>query len=206
VLDDPETLAKLKTDARRQLRSRFRRLRAAFPTQALAERSRRIADLIQGLEAFRAARSVGLFWPITAEADLRALDTRARADGKRVYYPVMDASEDGGVRTGFAETRDPAELAERGRKFAEPPPEAARARRGDIDLIIVPALAVTDAGHRLGYGVGFYDATLPDFCPPATSLVVGFEFQLLAELPLFEHDVACDLVVTDARVITVRRP
>jgi 5-formyltetrahydrofolate cyclo-ligase len=205
MLDDPETLAKLKTDARRQLRSRFRRLRAAFPSQALAERSRRVAELIEGLEVFRAARSVALFWPIAAETDLRVLDARARAENKRVYYPVMDPADGGGVRTGFAETRDSAELAERGRKFAEPPPEAPRARRGEIDLVVVPALAVTDGGHRLGYGVGFYDATLPDFCPPAKSLAVAFEFQLLAELPLFDHDIACDLVVTDARVINVRR-
>jgi 5-formyltetrahydrofolate cyclo-ligase len=117
----------------------------------------------------------------------------------------MDPTSEGGVRTGFAETRDPAELAERGRKFLEPPPDAPRAARGELDLVMVPALAVTDGGHRLGYGVGFYDATLPDFCPPARSLLVAFEFQLLAELPVFEHDVACDLVVTDGRTIDARK-
>ncbi len=66
---------------------------------------------------------------------------------------------------------------------------------------MVPALAVTDTDHRLGYGRGFYDVTLPDFCPPALSVVVAFDFQLLAELPVLEHDVACEVVVTDARVI-----
>jgi 5-formyltetrahydrofolate cyclo-ligase len=69
----------------------------------------------------------------------------------------------------------------------------------------VPALAVSSAGHRLGYGVGFDDATLPDFCPPAASLIVAFDFQLLAELPTLDHDFACDLVVTDARTLAVSR-
>jgi 5-formyltetrahydrofolate cyclo-ligase len=206
VLDDPETLAKLKLDARRQLRARYRRLRAAFPSQALGERSQRIVETIAGHDVFRSAQSVGLFWPISAEVDLRALDQRARAESKRVFYPVMDARDGGGFRTGFAEARAPGELVERGRKFAEPPPEAPRAARGDIDLIVVPALAVSDSGHRLGYGVGFYDATLPDFSPPARSLIVAFDFQLLAELPVLDHDVACDLVVTDARVIRTRPP
>jgi 5-formyltetrahydrofolate cyclo-ligase len=38
---------------------------------------------------------------------------------------------------------------------------------------------------------------LPRFSPPATSIVVAFDFQLVVELPVEAHDVACDLVVTD---------
>jgi 5-formyltetrahydrofolate cyclo-ligase len=201
VLDDGEALEKLKIDARRALRDRYRKLRAAFPSAALAERSQRVVTAVRGLDAFEAAASVGLFWPISAEVDLRGLDAEARARNKSVFYPVMDPKPDGGFSTGFARVHDPSELVERGRRFPEPAPEAPRAERGEIELIVVPALAVTDTGHRLGYGRGFYDVTLPDFCPPALSVVVAFDFQLLAELPVLEHDVACDMVVTDARVI-----
>lgn len=200
MLDDAEALAKLKIDARRALRERYKKLRSAFPAAALAERSQRVVDAITRLEAFQNASSLGLFWPISAEVDLRRLDTEARARDRRVYYPVMDPKP-GGFSTGFALVRDPAELVERGRRFPEPAPEAARAARGDIELIVVPALAVTDTGHRLGYGRGFYDVTLPDFCPPALTVVVAFDFQLLAELPVLDHDVPCDVVVTDSRVI-----
>ena len=200
MLDDAEALANLKLDARRALRERYKKLRAAFPAAALAERSQRVVNALRGLEAFRAASSVGLFWPISAEVDLRSLDDEARAQNKRVFYPVMDPTPSG-FSTGFALVRDPAELAERGRRFPEPALEAPRAARGEIELIVVPALAVTDTGHRLGYGRGFYDVTLPDFRPPALAAVVAFDFQLLAELPVLEHDVACDVVVTDSRVI-----
>jgi 5-formyltetrahydrofolate cyclo-ligase len=64
----------------------------------------------------------------------------------------------------------------------------------------VPALAATPDGHRLGYGKGFYDATLPDVCPPALAIAVVYSFQLLAELPVESHDHRCDLVATDAQV------
>jgi 5-formyltetrahydrofolate cyclo-ligase len=47
--------------------------------------------------------------------------------------------------------------------------------------------------------MGFYDATLPDVSPPATSVIVIYDFQLLGELPELEHDVACSCVVTDRR-------
>ena len=89
----------------------------------------------------------------------------------------------------------------RGQKFAEPPRDAKVASRGDVDVVLVPALAVSPEGHRLGQGVGFYDATLPDLAPPALTIIVGFSFQLLAELPLEPHDFECDAVVTDREII-----
>jgi 5-formyltetrahydrofolate cyclo-ligase len=70
-------------------------------------------------------------------------------------------------------------------------------------LVVVPALAVAATGHRLGYGGGFYDAMLPDFCPPAIAVVVAFDFQLVAELPAEPHDVQCGVIVTDARTLRV---
>ncbi|MGC4094255.1 MAG: 5-formyltetrahydrofolate cyclo-ligase [Polyangiaceae bacterium] len=59
-------------------------------------------------------------------------------------------------------------------------------------------------GQRLGYGAGFYDVTLPDFVPPAQSLIVAYDFQLLSEIPSLPHDVPGQFVVTDARLLEVR--
>ncbi len=203
---DPEARAVLVQQAKRELRRHQRALRQALPAASVQARSARVCERLLGLDEYRSARSIALFWPIVErnEVDLRALDQRARADGKRVYYPFMDASERG-YRTGFRETPDPGLLTERGRGFAEPPLDAAEAARGDIDLVVVPALAVALSGHRLGYGAGFYDATLPDVCPPALSVVVAFSFQLLAELPIQANDFACDFVVTDERSSAAER-
>lgn len=194
-------LAALRDAARKQIRARQRAIRAALSQEVLGARSARIVERVAELEEYVAARSVGLFWPLAREVDLRELDRRARAAGKRTFYPVMDGRDGGGYVTGFAEVKDVSELAPRTQRFSEPPPEARRATRGDIDLVVVPALAVSATGHRLGYGVGFYDITLPDFCPPALSVVVAYDFQLLAELPSLEHDVPGTYVVTDARTL-----
>ncbi len=111
--------------------------------------------------------------------------------------------KEGGFSTGFRQVASVTELAERGQRFFEPPPEAPAAARGEIDLLVVPALAASADGHRLGYGSGFYDATLPDFCPPASAVVVVFHFQLLGELPVTDNDVASNVVVTDRRVLEI---
>lgn len=201
---DPEEMRALRERAKRQLRRRLRAVRLAVPAAARAERSGAIADRIERLDVFTQARSVGLFCPMDdkGEVDLRALDATARTAHKFVYYPFMEPHGEA-FRTGFRRVDAVGDLAERGRGFAEPPLAAAEAARGDIDLIVVPALGVTESGQRLGYGAGFYDATLPDLRPPACALVVAFDFELLAELPSDEHDVACDLVVTDRRTIHV---
>jgi 5-formyltetrahydrofolate cyclo-ligase len=152
----------------------------------------------------KSAQGVALFWPIVerGEVDLRALDFVLRARGVRVYYPVMEPSARG-FSTGFRLSEDVAELDERGGTFAAPPPSAPMAARGDIDVVIVPALAADVRGHRVGYGKGYYDATLPDVCPPASSILVVFDFQLEGELPSEDHDQPVDFVVTEKRSLTV---
>lgn len=199
---DPEAEAELRARAKKQLRSRMRGVRLAVPAAALRARNARVVERLTRLPLFLDARGVALFWPMEDrhEIDLRALDAAARKSDKAVYYPFMDRT-DGGYRTGFRRVDDVAGLEERGRGFSEPPPDAPEASRGDVDLVIVPALAAAADGHRIGYGAGFYDATLPDVCPPARSVVVVFDFQLLAEVPSTPRDVACDVVVSDARVI-----
>jgi 5-formyltetrahydrofolate cyclo-ligase len=203
-LFDPETLADLKFRAKKQLRTRLRGLRAAHPEAVLAQAAERVVERVLALPEFQAARSVGLFWPMLErrELDVRPLAAAAQAAHKRIYYPFM-APKEGGFDTGFREVTSVSELGDRGQRFFEPPPGAPRAERGQIDLLVVPALAAAADGHRLGYGSGFYDATLPDFCPPARSLVVVYDFQLLGELPATEHDVACSWVVTDRRTLAV---
>jgi 5-formyltetrahydrofolate cyclo-ligase len=203
-LFDPATLADLKFRAKKQLRTRMRGLRAAHPEAVLAQAAERVVARVLALPEFEAAHGVGLYWPMPErrELDARPLAAAAMSAKKRIYYPYLQPKP-GGFDTGFRQIASVSELADRGQRFFEPPPDAPRAERGQIDLLIVPALAAAADGHRLGYGSGFYDATLPDFCPPARALVVIYDFQLLGELPVTENDIACNWVVTDRRLLAV---
>lgn len=201
IATDPELEQQLGQRAKKQLRARLSATRRALPPAALAARSARIIAVLEQLPPLRDARSVASFWPMEgrAEVDLRPLDQALANRGVARYYPFMDARGEG-YTTGFRRIEQSADLQLRGRRFVEPPPEVPAARRGEIDVVLVPALGVTPAGHRLGFGMGFYDSTLPDVAPPAVKIVVAFSFQLLAELFIEPHDIACDLVVTDTAV------
>lgn len=187
--------------AKKQLRSRLKAVRRGFPAGALRARSEQIGAALLALPEVQRARAVALFWPMIerGEVDLRPVFHELRARDVRTFFPFMEPSETG-YRTGFRAVEAEGDLEERGRGFVEPP-LAQSAARGEIDVVIVPALAADSRGFRIGYGAGYYDATLGDICPPAVSVVVCYDFELMAELPVESHDVRCDVIATDGRTI-----
>lgn len=66
-----------------------------------------------------------------------------------------------------------------------------------VDVAVVPGLAFTIDGRRLGQGGGWYDRVLAQLAPTATTIGVCFSQQLVDDLPTEEHDVVLDRVVTD---------
>lgn len=73
----------------------------------------------------------------------------------------------------------------------------------DMELVIVPAVAYDRKGKRLGRGKGFYDRFLQN--TKATKVGVGYEFQLLDELPSEPHDVPMDIIITQKTTIVVTK-
>lgn len=192
----PEEFIRIKVKA--ELRKRMRGVRKTAPIEACAERSAKIIAKLEELPEIKAAKRVALFWPIEArhEVDLRALDASLRARGVRVAYPAINAETD---EMTFRFVDDVAKLEEQGYGFAEPPPDAAPVN--ELDVVIVPAVAADPTGHRIGYGAGYYDRTLPKYAPPAVAIVVIYDWQLVAEVPFTEHDVRVAKIVTDTRVL-----
>ncbi len=66
------------------------------------------------------------------------------------------------------------------------------------DVVIVPGVAYTRTGERLGQGGGWYDRYLPRCRDDAVVIGIAFECQIVDELPVGPHDVPVDCVVTEA--------
>ena len=65
------------------------------------------------------------------------------------------------------------------------------------DVVVVPGLAFTADGERLGQGGGWYDRFLPQVRADCTTIGVCFGPQVVDSLPTEPHDVRLDHVVTD---------
>lgn len=73
------------------------------------------------------------------------------------------------------------------------------------EILILPLLAFSRAGGRLGYGGGFYDRTLQMLRAKRPTLAIGFAFagQESSDVPLEETDQPLDLIVTEVGVIDI---
>lgn len=190
-------------EAKRELRERIMAARDSMAAEARAEASRTIADRICGLDSWARARVVLLTLPFRSEWDAAHVALQALAGHKTLALPrvdpaarilqlhhVIDLAHD--IVPGYLGIPEP--------RVACPTID-----RGAIDWILVPGVAFDAAGHRLGYGGGFYDRLLPEL--PRTPRVAGaFELQLVDALPRAPHDCVVDAIVTERRVIDARTP
>lgn len=73
------------------------------------------------------------------------------------------------------------------------------------DLILIPALAASEDGTRLGQGGGWYDRTLPHRAPSTPIVAVVFDDEVLADgqIPREPHDVPIDAIITPTRTLHV---
>jgi len=129
------------------------------------------------------------------EVDVSGVVDAALEAGKRVALPRIENEQ-----LTLREIDGSTELEEGAFGVSEPPQSCALVADRDVQFILTPGLAFDPRGYRLGYGGGYYDLLLPRLST-AIACAVGFDFQLVSELPNMDHDVPVGIVVTDARIV-----
>ena len=69
-----------------------------------------------------------------------------------------------------------------------------------LDLVVVPGVGFDRQGHRIGYGLGYYDRTLST-CANAKFVGLAYSFQVVERLPEEKHDIRLDYLVTECEMI-----
>jgi 5-formyltetrahydrofolate cyclo-ligase len=85
----------------------------------------------------------------------------------------------------------------------EPKPEAAEVFP---DILLVPLAAFDRAGHRIGYGAGYYDMTIVRLraMKPITAIGIAYAAQEIDAVPATPRDARLDLVLTELGVFDFR--
>jgi 5-formyltetrahydrofolate cyclo-ligase len=187
-------------EPKRALRSELVAVRGRLSTGDRAARAIAIADRITEVPGFSRARIVAAYAALGAEVDPAEIAVRACARGVSVVYPRATRNS---RLLAFARSA-PAELAPGPLRALEPPATSPDVPPGEIDAVLVPCVAVTSDGARLGRGGGYYDTTLPAL-PRAIRIGLAYEVQLVPTLPREAHDAPLDAVVTEARVLLFTR-
>lgn len=162
------------------------KLTPAFRTTASEIICQKIADLIQ----FREAQRIALYHALPDEPDLAIL-LQQYAQDKELYLPRVE-----GADIAFYRYRGEEGLSSGSYGIEEPlDNKTCVADPMTLDLIIVPGVAFTAEGIRLGRGKAYYDR----FLPSTKAFLVGvtFDFRLLAEIPHDAWDFPMNRVVTN---------
>ncbi len=165
------------------------------------ELSKTICDRFMALPDYAAAKTVLFYIDVRAEVRTRHSLPDALASGKNIIVPWCN---DQGELELFR-LKDMSELAIGMYKILEPKPELRslpekQVRREELDLVMVPGVAFDRRGARMGHGKGYYDKLLQHARPDTPLVALAFECQLFPEIPVAEHDVFMDKIITETAV------
>jgi 5-formyltetrahydrofolate cyclo-ligase len=178
--------------SKREWRRWAKRLRRGLDLERI---SARLTARLAGWPGYREAEHVLVYLAFGTEIDLRGLDllgkdayaTRAHEGGRLSIHPLTTVLER--HRLGFF----------------QPPAGAVEVDPRTIDLALVPGLVFDERGHRLGYGLGYYDRLLPFLREDALLVGVSADTLIVPVLPSNAHDVPMTHLVSESGVRPVRR-
>ncbi|MCX7043172.1 MAG: 5-formyltetrahydrofolate cyclo-ligase [Gammaproteobacteria bacterium] len=188
---------------KRELRATLGARRQGFSASERMQAAEAVSNQLLSHPLFNVAGYVAGYWAMGGEVPLHVLQMRLRADQ---VWCLPCIQPDKTLR--FAPWR-PGDLLESNR-FGIPEPALtpdAQLLPTDMAVILMPLLAFTRAGARLGMGGGFYDRSLafPRLPGAQPRLIgVGYAAQEVPDLPSDPWDVALDAVVTDKELLICR--
>lgn len=191
-------------EAKSLLREAVLHQREAMPTIRRAEDAARCVSRLLALPAFVDARTVLIYMSFGTEVDTNAIFSEALRQEKVVVLPRMVSAQTSPDVSLLALHRvdGEADLVVGKWGIREPLASCAAVQLDIVDLLLVPGVAFDRRGHRLGYGKGYYDRLLPARRPAALLASLAFDCQLVDEVPVSEHDVSIDLLITPSQQLS----
>jgi 5-formyltetrahydrofolate cyclo-ligase len=181
-------------------RDRIRTTRHRRPLLEVGEAARDLAAVVLARPEVRRAATVAAYVSVGAEPGTGALLEALDLAGKRVILPVLlpDLDLDWGTWRGSTS------LAPARRGLLEPVDRLGLDAVGTADVVLVPGLAVSTLGHRLGQGGGSYDRALgrvPVGTPVAVCL---YDDEVGLDVPVDDHDRPVTAAATPTRWLALR--
>lgn len=164
------------------------------------EVSRKIVARVMQLPEYESAKTVMFYVDVRAEVRTRNDLESALESGKQVVVPYC---VDGNLQLFHLQSMDELEtgmyrILEPKAELRDVPEKAVDV--ADLDLIMVPGVAFDRNGGRTGHGKGYYDKLLQHARPDTPLIALAFECQMFDEIPVDEHDIYMDKVVTEDAV------
>ena len=189
--DPNDCAADTKPALRRQLREKL----AAMTDPQRHAKSLSACSLLTSSPEFMTASVVMLYLSTPSEVDTSSLALKCWQTGKSVVVPKVSWDQRRMLPVEITSLHDG--MTTTGSGIREPGETGKPIPLNLIDLVIVPGLGFTEAGFRIGRGMGFYDRFLAQSDFIGLSCGLSFEEQIVPCLPVLDHDVPLSMLVTD---------
>lgn len=170
------------------LRKEIREKKRVMTEEMIVSKSLALGDKFLASEAYRQAKTIYGYLPYNQEVRTVDMLQQAIRDGKRVAVPKCYGDE---MRFIYLEDLSQVEKGYCG--IPEPVADGPVAN-DPTALVLMPGLAFTEEGLRMGYGGGFYDKFLAAE-PHHPTLALCYDFQMVEHIPTEEYDIPVDTVI-----------
>ena len=170
------------------LRRMIREQKRAMTEAEIESRSAQLGELFAQSKLYLEAETIYGYLPYNQEVRTVPMLERALKDGKKVAVPKVY-----GDTMKFIYLEDLSQV-EKGYAGIPEPMADAPVAEDPTALVLMPGLAFTKGGDRMGYGGGFYDRFLAEE-PSHPTLALCYAFQMVEQLPTEEYDIPVDLVL-----------
>lgn len=178
--------------AKTALRKRMSSMRKALAPSEREAASKRICEKLIFENRPLSGRTLAVYFASAYEIDLKDFISSALEQGATVVSPRWNGNT-------YELAKVEGLTADKFRLGPMKIPEPVReniVRPQDVDIWIVPGLAFTADGKRLGYGGGWYDRLLSKARPKSDKIGVSHGFQLVDDIPAEKHDIRLDRIVS----------
>ena len=181
-----------------ELRRKLLNCLLAIPSEQRSERSRKACRNLVSTEQFQGASTVMMFLSLPHEVDTSEAILHAWQLGKAVAVPKISWQQRHMIPVQINSLETEFSTSVSGLRN---PVAGAPVPFEEINLVVTPALGFDKKGNRLGRGGSYYDRFFANKKLLAQRCGFAFAEQLIDAIPVTEHDVPMDLLVTDEEVI-----
>ena len=173
---------------KKTLRCQIRQKKLELSSETILSASRNLTAQFLAHPLYKQAKTIYGYLPYNQEVRTWALLEQALKDGKQIAVPKVYGDE-----MRFILMEDLSRVAPGYAGIPEPVDDGPVANDPQA-LVLMPGMVFDKAGHRIGYGGGFYDRFLAAE-PHHPTIALCYDFQLLEHIPTEEFDIPVDAVL-----------
>lgn len=192
------SLANQKSELRKQVLTQ----REALSSDERAALSRIITERILAMPEYQNAKTVLGYMNFASEFVSELWVKQALADGKTLLLPRVNRTTN--ALELYRVDNLASQLQSGSWGILEPVPERCERLKelNAVEFALLPGVAFTRQGARLGYGGGFYDKLLAHIAPRPVLVAAAYALQVVQEIPQESTDIRVDWVVTEHETIS----